>query len=269
MKHFDAHIHAGNNTTAEEITGFLDRTGAAFGLVLAADHGPWDISHPEASCSDMAVARIVREAGGRLYGLSSVSPTSEGGAGAKAEKGFEMGLKGLKIYPHGGFYPNDRALYEAYELAQSRDLPVLIHTGIKAQRTQRMIYNNPLYIDDIAVDFPRLKIIIMHAGYPWTEEALILSHLNENVMLDLTFLDVLSYTYDRPLMRDVVKRAVKVLGSEKIIWGSEGEYLGLDAFADEGINRVFKCLEELYSYDFLSERDKENILYNNIRRILR
>lgn len=268
MKHFDAHIHAGNRTTAGEIIGFLDRTGAAFGLVLAADHGSWDAGRPEFCCSDEAVARIVRESGGRLYGLSSVSPGSEGGAGAKAERGFEMGLRGLKIYPHGGFYPNDRALYEAYELAQSKGLPVLIHSGIKAQRTQRMKYNDPLYIDDIAVDFPRLKIIIMHAGYPWVEEALILSHLNENVLLDLTFLDVLSCTYDRPLMREVTKRAVKVLGSEKIIWGSEGEHLGLEAFSDEGLTRVLKCLEQLHSYDFLSERDRENILCHNIFRLL-
>lgn len=268
MKIFDAHIHAGENTSASEITSFLDKIGAEKGLVLAADHGLWDQSHPDAYCSDEAVARIVKDSGQRLCGLSSVSPFSEGGAAAKADKGFALGLRGLKIYPHGGFFPNDERLYEAYALAQERDLPVLIHTGMKAQRTQRMIYNNPISIDEIAVAFPHLKIVIMHAGYPWVEECLVLSHLNENVMVDLTFLDVLSYTYQKPLLHDITQRFVKVLGAEKIIWGSEGETLGLEAFADEGLLRVKKCLSEFLSYDFLSEADKEKILYHNISRLI-
>ena len=268
MKLFDGHIHAGNNTQAGEIISFLDRIGGDYGLVLAADHGKWDDDNPDAVCSDEAVIRLVNEGGGRLYGLSSVSPYSEGGAGRKAEKAFAKGLKGLKIYPHGGFFPNDKHLYEAYELAQSKGYPVFIHTGMKAQRSQRMIYNNPIYIDDIAVDFPKLKIVIMHAAYPWTEEALVLSHLNKNVMVDLTFLDVLSYTYGRDLLAEVTKRFCKVLGSEKIIWGSEGEYLGLDAFRDDGISRVKNCLAEIMDFDFISQRDKENILYNNTLNLL-
>ena len=131
-----------------------------------------------------------------------------------------------------------------------------------------MIYNNPVYIDDIAVDFPHLKIVIMHAGYPWIEETLVLSHLNENVMVDLTFLDVLSYTYGRDLLSEVTKRFCKVLGSEKIIWGSEGEYLGLDAFRDDGIVRVQNCLAEIRGFNFISEKDKENILYQNVFNLL-
>ena len=268
LKLFDAHVHAGEQTPAGEITDFLDRIGADYGLVLAADHGKWDDDNPQAACSDEAVARIVAESGGRLYGLSSVSPFSRDGAGQKAEKGFDMGLRGLKIYPHGGFYPNDRRLYEAYELAQSRNLPVLIHTGIKAQRSQRMIYNDPVYVDDIAVDFPKLKIIIMHAGYPWTEETLVLSHMNENVFVDLTFLDVLSYTFDMDLLSQVTKRFSSVLGAGKIIWGSEGEYLGLDAYRDEGLGRVQKCLSRIRGFDFLTDSDRDKILYQNIYDLL-
>ncbi len=268
MKVFDAHIHAGENTPAKEITDFLDRIGAEKGIVLAADHGLWDQDHREAYCSDEAVARIVNDGDRRLFGFSSVSPYSAGGAGNKAEKGFSLGLKGLKIYPHGGFYPNDRRLYDAYALAQERGFPVFIHTGIKAQRSQRMIYNNPITIDEIAVDFPHLPIVIMHAGYPWVEETLNLAHLNENVMVDLTFLDVLSYTYQRPLLEEVTRRFVKVLGAEKMIWGSEGETLGLDAFEDEGIARVQKCLEAIMSFDFLSEEEKEKILYDNTLRLV-
>ncbi len=268
MKLFDGHIHAGVHTKTSEIISFLDRIGGDYGLVLAADHGKWDLDNPQAYCSDEAVIRLVNEGGGRLYGLSSVSPYSEGGAGQKAERAFAKGLKGLKIYPHGGFFPNDRRLYDAYELAQSKGYPVFIHTGMKAQRTQRMIYNNPVYIDDIAVDFPHLKIVIMHAGYPWIEETLVLSHLNENVMVDLTFLDVLSYTYGRDLLSEVTKRFCKVLGSEKVIWGSEGEYLGLDAFRDDGIVRVQNCLAEIRGFNFISEKDKENILYQNAFNLL-
>ena len=69
MKLFDGHIHAGVHTKTSEIISFLDRIGGDYGLVLAADHGKWDLDNPQAYCSDEAVIRLVNEGGGRLYGL--------------------------------------------------------------------------------------------------------------------------------------------------------------------------------------------------------
>ena len=126
-----------------------------------------------------------------------------------------------------------------------------------------MKYNRPLYIDEIAVDFPRLKIIIIHAGYPWVKEALILSKLNDNVWIDLTFLDVLEDTFEDDLLQNTITACMRTVGADKLVWGSEGWSLGLPRFRDEGILRVQKCIRKIQNNSFLSDGEKEKILYRN------
>lgn len=264
---FDFHIHAANDTPTADILSFLDSIGAEKGAVLGTDHGAMGVTYGT-QVLNRSVARMAAESQGRLVGIASVHPETSPSPAEELEKALDMGLKGLKIYPHSGFYPNTKALYETYELAQDRGIPVLCHTGIKAHRVQRMIYNDPLYLDDVAVDFPRLKLVIMHAGYPWVKNALILSKLNENVWIDFTFLDVLEYTFQEGLLESTVRQFTRVLGTDRLIWGSEGWDLGLPAFEDEGLERVQKCIRKLLSLPFLSDDEKEKILYGNACRLL-
>ncbi|HHU80341.1 MAG TPA: amidohydrolase family protein [Acholeplasmataceae bacterium] len=166
-----------------------------------------------------------------------------------------------------GFYPNDKRLYEVYSLASQKGVPVFIHSGIKALEWQRMVFNNPIIIDDIATSFPDLRIIIMHAGYPWTKEAFTVARLNKNVFLDITFLDVIDYTFEEGILEYIVKKASKILGASKIIWGSEGKYLKLNMYMDEGIVRIKKNLEEIITYKFLSSKEKEMVLFDNFNNL--
>lgn len=261
MDIFDFHIHVQNTTDPTEITDFLNQIGAKKGAILGTDHGNWGKAHGT-QLSNQDVARIVASVPDRLVGIASVHPDSPCPV-EDLEKAACLGLRGLKLYPHSGFYPNTDRLYDVYALAQQLDLPVLIHTGIKAHTGQMMKYNRPLYIDEIAVDFPRLKIIIMHAGYPWVKEALILSKLNDNVWIDLTFLDVLEDTFEDDLLQNTITACMRTVGADKLVWGSEGWSLGLPRFRDEGILRVQKCIRKIQNISFLSDAEKEKILYRN------
>ena len=82
----------------------------------------------------------------------------------------ELGLRGIKIYPHSGFYPNDPRLNCVYRRCAELNVPVVIHTGIKAVRWQWMKYNRPIYVDDVATNFPDLKVVMCHGGFPWVDE---------------------------------------------------------------------------------------------------
>lgn len=267
MKVLDFHIHISEHTPVEEVLSFLDRLQMDRGAILATDHGPQGIRHGT-NVSWRKAANLAEASGGRLYAVGSVHPDSVKEPAKELETMLEAGVKGCKLYPHSGFYPDDRRLDEMYALAQDKEVPVLIHTGIKAHRFQQMKYNEPIYIDNIAVRFPQLHIVIMHAGYPWVEEALLVAKMNENVIIDLTFLDVLEYTFAPGLTESVIRRCMHSIGDQKIVWGSEGEWLGLSAFEDKGADRVKEYLNRIKSMDFISEDSLDRILYENAARLL-
>ena len=99
----------------------------------------------------------------------------------------EMGFKGLKLYPtYQGFYPNDSSIYPLYAKALELGIPVMIHTGSSIFAGARLKYGDPLWIDDVAVDFPELTLIQVHSGRGmWYERAFLLARLHQNVYMEI------------------------------------------------------------------------------------
>lgn len=99
-----------------------------------------------------------------------------------------VGFKGVKLYPtYNHFYPNDPVLYPLYAVAEKLGIPVLFHTGSSIFKNSRIKYGNPILYDDVAVDFPELKIVMAHGGRgPWYEEAALMVRLHKNVYIDVT-----------------------------------------------------------------------------------
>ena len=126
----------------------------------------------------------------------------------------ELGIKGFKLYPtYQHFYPNDNRLFSLYERAQELNIPVMVHTGSSVFPGSLMKYGDPLFLDEIAVFFPELKIIQSHAGRGfWYDRAFFMAGLHENVYMDITGLppkNLLKYFPD--LERN----------ADKIIFGSD------------------------------------------------
>lgn len=99
----------------------------------------------------------------------------------------ELGCRGLKFLPtYAHFFPDDLRLLPVYELAQDLDVPVMFHTGTSIFQGSRIKYGNPLLLDDIAEDFPRLAIVMSHGGRPfWYAEAEWLLRRHANMLIDL------------------------------------------------------------------------------------
>lgn len=137
--------------------------------------------------SNEAVAEFCRgqEA---LIPFANINPFLVGNAAQEAERYVrEMGFRGLKLYPtYQGFYANDSMLYPLYAKAQELGIPVVIHTGSSIFSGARLKYGDPLYIDDVAVDFPELSLIQAHGGRGfWYDRAFFLTRLHRNVYLDV------------------------------------------------------------------------------------
>jgi uncharacterized protein len=106
----------------------------------------------------------------------------------------EHGMRGFKFHPSvQAFWPDDRAAYPLYEEIQHLGVPALFHsgqTGIGARLPGgggiRLKYANPMALDDVAVDFPDLTIIIAHPSFPWQDEALAVANHKPNVYIDLS-----------------------------------------------------------------------------------
>ncbi|MEJ2068650.1 MAG: amidohydrolase family protein, partial [Deltaproteobacteria bacterium] len=80
---------------------------------------------------------------------------------------------------------NDKKAYPLYEAAQELNVPVLFHTGTQFHAGTKIKYCRPLFVDEVAVDFPRLKLVIAHFGYPWWEEAMAVVRRNPFVYFNI------------------------------------------------------------------------------------
>jgi predicted TIM-barrel fold metal-dependent hydrolase len=104
------------------------------------------------------------------------------------------GIRGLKLHPPiQQFTPNDRMAYPLYEVFAEARLPVLFHTGHSGIGTGmpggggiRLKYGNPMPIDDVAVDFPDMPIILAHPSFPWQDEAISICLHKPQVYIDLS-----------------------------------------------------------------------------------
>lgn len=137
---------------------------------------------------------------------------------------------GLKVYlGYYPFFPQDKVYEKFYGLAQKNDVPVFFHTGDTFGKEYRVKYAHPLNIDDVAVDFPDLKIVICHFGNPWCVDAAEVVYKNENVYADLSGFEIGKF--------DVVKRAsalarritpaLDYCGFDKLLYGSDWPLVGL------------------------------------------
>lgn len=105
----------------------------------------------------------------------------------------ELKLQGIKIHPsHQTVYPNDyqngnESLRYLYSRCEERGIPIMFHTGTSIFVGARNRFADPIFVDDVAVDFPRLKIILAHGGRPlWMNTALFLVRRFPNVMMDVS-----------------------------------------------------------------------------------
>ncbi|MFC7304021.1 amidohydrolase family protein [Streptomyces monticola] len=134
----------------------------------------------------------------------------------------EYGVRGFKFHPSiQGFFPNDRLAYGLYEVIEETGTIALFHTGqtgigagLPGGGGIRLKYSNPLHVDDVAADFPHLKIILAHPSFPWQDEALAVATHKPGVHIDLSGW---SPKYFPP---QLVKYANSLL-QDKVLFGSD------------------------------------------------
>jgi len=141
------------------------------------------------------VAEAAAENSDMMIAFASIDP-HKGKMGVREARALiEAGvIKGFKFHPTTqGFFPNDKLAYPLYEVIAEHKLPAIFHTGHSGIGTGmpgggglRLKYSNPIHLDDVAVDFPDMTIILAHPSWPWQDEALSVCLHKTNVYIDLS-----------------------------------------------------------------------------------
>jgi predicted TIM-barrel fold metal-dependent hydrolase len=141
------------------------------------------------------VVAFAAENGDIVMAFASVDPTRGAAAVAEAKRLISTGgIRGFKLHPPlQQFHANDKIAYPFYEVLNEAKMPVVFHTGHSGIGTGmpggggvRLKYGNPMDIDDVAVDFPDMPVILAHPSFPWQDEAISVCLHKPQVYIDLS-----------------------------------------------------------------------------------
>ena len=139
------------------------------------------------------IADYVKENPARLLSCGGLHPRQSHNILADVEHLLRLKIRMIKIHPpHQLLFPNDylngvSELEVIYRAAEANGVPVMFHTGTSIFHGARNRYGDPIFVDDVAVDFPKLKILLAHGGRPlWMDTAFFLLRRHANVYLDIS-----------------------------------------------------------------------------------
>jgi predicted TIM-barrel fold metal-dependent hydrolase len=190
------------------------------------------------------VGRLVKEGNGRIIGAASYNPFRIEESIADVEKGVrEYGFKYVWFHPLSfGLAPNDRRFYPLYSKCNELDIAVGMQVGHSAEVLPSDV-GRPMLVDDVAIDFPNLRINLSHTGWPWVDEWCSMLWRHPNVYGDI------SAYFPKTLDERQVRFMDSGRGRDKVLFGTNG--LGLK-----------KCVEQFRELPIRDET-KQKVLHDN------
>ena len=240
--------------TLPEIAAYYrERDMAAVVFTVDAEHATGIPPVPNEEVAEAAAA-----SGGVLIPFASIDPFRGKAGVAQARALVERyGVKGFKFHPNiQGFFPNDTMAYGLYETIEELGAIALFHTGqtgvgsgMPGGMGMRLKYSNPMYMDDVAADFPDLKIILAHPSFPWQEEALSVATHKPNVYIDLS-------GWSPKYFPPILVRYINSILQDKMLFGSDWPVITPDRWLSD-----FSRLE-------IRDEIRPKVLKANARKIL-
>jgi predicted TIM-barrel fold metal-dependent hydrolase len=182
----------------------------------------------------------------------------------------ERGAKIFKFYPPEDTYMNDTDLWPFYAKAEELDIVLDIHTGFSYVPPGKSKYALPIQLDDVARDFPELKINAFHMGYPYCDDLNMIAMGHPNVYVCLSLLVPWALSAPRKFAK-IFGEAMRFVGPDKIIWGTDYAGFGAQiAGAVQGL-RDFQFPEDMqrdYGYPAVTEEDRAKIFGENLGGLL-
>ena len=187
----DKYFRSSNRPTiAETITHYREKK---IGLIMFTVDSESNLGRTRIPNEEIAAA--AKENSDMMMAFASIDP-HKGKMGAREAERLikEHNVKGFKFHPTvQGFHPNNKMAYPIYEVINAHKLPAIFHTGhsgigsgMYCGGKLRLEYSNPMHLDDVAVNFGDMQIVMAHPSFPWQDEALSVATHKPNVWIDLS-----------------------------------------------------------------------------------
>lgn len=198
------------------------------------------------------VAKYVKEDPKRLISCGGLHPRQSHNIDADIEQVLRLNIRLIKIHPpHQLLFPNDylngvKELELIYKAAEAHGVPIMFHTGTSVFPNARNRYGDPIYIDDVAVDFPKLRIIMAHGGRPlWMNTAFFLLRRHPNVFMDISGIPPKALLKYFPRLEEI---------ADKTLFGTD--------WPSPGVSSIQKNLADFRALH-LTEEAKQKIVSDN------
>lgn len=181
--------------------------------------------------TNVFASRYAAAAPERMLPYGGVHPRFTTDPEGQVEELLQLGIRCLKIHPPHQMFPANAhtmgldALGRIYRRCEERGLPVMIHTGTSIFPGARSKYGRPMELDDVAIDFPDLTILMAHGGRPlWMDEAFFILRRHRNVHLELSGIPPKKLLDYFPRLEEI---------GDRVVWGTDWPSPGV---RDLGVN---------------------------------
>jgi predicted TIM-barrel fold metal-dependent hydrolase len=232
----------------EEVVADLDRHGVEYAVITGRD---CETTYG-AKCNNDSVIEFVKAYPKKFFGFVGLDPHKGMKAIAELKAAvLDLKLHGAAVDPYlAQIYANDAKYYPIYAKCCELDVPIVFTTGPATLVPNAIIdHVAPRYIDIVARDFPELKIVISHGGYPWVNEAIIVAERNPNVYIDLS-------EYEFSPMAEAYVQAANTMIPDKILYASAHPFVDFR-----------KALKTYETLPFKPEV-RQRIMYDNAAKLL-
>lgn len=249
----------------------MKKAGIDITILCVVDNIDLTPTDEEAFKQNRICAGIAKENKGKIMAIAGVDPRRKKAPEILRRCIKEFGMIGLKWHPDQGYFPNSKESYAVLEVAEKLGVPLLTHTGPlpgapNPKNQRRAKYVEPIYLDDVTQDFPKLKVVAAHMGrFLWREWAE-LAQFRPNLYGDLAMWQVFAVTaYERFChdMRDILD----IAGAGSVLYGSDG--LGFSALVPNGeFIQILKGLPKKKPFGLkFTEKEIDAILGENARKV--
>lgn len=204
-----------------------------FGLCPEIGEGKYTIEQQNKLYADVAGKHS-----DRLIAFFGIDPRRRGAYKLLELAVSEWGMKGLKLLPPTGFYPNDKEVYPLYAKAEEIGIPVLIHTGPETVPLLSK-YGRPIYLDEVCNSFPDLKIVAAHVAYCWWEELVELASNKTNLYVDIASWQTRTRRRKDLEFYRTLRTILNSIGARRVLFGSDFPSMRLYMRQKDWVN-VFK-----------------------------
>lgn len=217
----DGLIESSDDAQAESLLSEMDEAGINMSVLLPVDFG-LVLGDTEVSIDEVnrLHAELAHKHQDRLIAFAGIDPRRVHAVDLFKKCVQEWGMKGLKLHPTTGFYPNQKEVYPLLEKACEWKIPVLIHSG-SIMVPLRSKYSQPIYFDDLGADFPDLPVIAAHSGGIFGyQQMLSIMTTKLNILADISAWQLIAVK-NYPMFCRALRDFMDFAGCERIYFGSD------------------------------------------------